>query len=276
MIKFILGCFLLISCGNTGQEVSVVAEVGPPVQQKVGDTLNTRFAAPTGYERVKSDSNSFAFYLQNLPLKPEGSLVKYYNGAEKIKDVYAAVVNQPIRNKDLQQCADAVMRLKAEYHFSRKEYSAISFKLTNGFVMDYTKWMSGHRLQINGNTTWWELKKQPSNTYDDFLDYLDQVFTFAGTLSLSKSLKSRPINEMQIGDVFIKGGSPGHAVIVVDMAKNAKGEKMFILAQSYMPAQETQILKNPNDLNSSPWYTLPTSTLETPEWNFNATDLKTW
>jgi hypothetical protein len=81
---------------------------------------------------------------------------------------------------------------------------------------------------------------------------------------------------MQIGDVFIQGGSPGHAVIIVDMAKNSKGEKIFILAQSYMPAQETQILKNPNDTNSSPWYTLPTSTLETPEWDFNATDLKTW
>jgi len=256
--------------------MSVVAKAEPPVQQKVGDTLNTRFVAPTGYERVKSDSNSFAFYLQNLPLKPAGSLVKYYNGAEKTKDVYAAVVDQPIRNKDLQQCADAVMRLKAEHLYSRNEFNKISFTLTNGFEMAYSKWMGGYRLAVDGNKTSWVLKKQPSNTYEDFLDYLDRVFTFAGTLSLSKSLKARPVNEMQIGDVFIQGGSPGHAVIVVDMAKNAKGEKMFILAQSYMPAQETQILKNPNDSNSSPWYTLPTSTLETPEWNFNATDLKTW
>jgi hypothetical protein len=203
-------------------------------------------------------------------------LVKYYNGSEKTKDVYEAVVDQPIRNKDLQQCADAVMRLKAEYLYSRKEFNNISFTLTNGFEMAYSKWMGGYRLAVDGNKTSWVLKKQPSNTYEDFLDYLDRVFTFAGTLSLSKSLKSRPINEMQIGDVFIQGGSPGHAVIIVDMAKNSKGEKIFILAQSYMPAQETQILKNPNDTNSSPWYTLPTSTLETPEWDFNATDLKTW
>jgi len=27
---------------------------------------------------------------------------------------------------------------------------------------------------------------------------------------------------MKIGDVFIKGGSPGHAVIIVDMAENDK------------------------------------------------------
>jgi hypothetical protein len=274
MRKLWLLLFLILSaCGGMGEKFAIT---GDTEINKEGKTIQDRFSLPIGYTRVKSDSSSFAFYLQHLPLKPDGSLVKYYDGSEKSKDVYEAVVDQPIRNKDLQQCADAVMRLKAEYLYSRKEFNKISFNLTNGFEMAYSKWMDGYRLAVDGNKTSWVLKKQPSNTYEDFLDYLDRVFTFAGTLSLSKSLKSRPVNEMQIGDVFIQGGSPGHAVIVVDMAKNAKGEKIFILAQSYMPAQETQILKNPNDTNYSPWYTLPTSTLETPEWNFTSTDLKTW
>jgi Domain of unknown function (4846) len=274
MHKLWLILFLSLSaCGGVSEKFAII---GNTQNNKEGKTIQERFSLPEGYQRITSDSTSFAFYLQHLPLKPAGSLVKYYNGSEKTKDVYEAVVDQPIRNKDLQQCADAVMRLKAEYLYSRKEYNKISFTLTNGFEMAYSKWMDGYRLAVDGNKTSWVLKKQPSNSYEDFLDYLDRVFTFAGTLSLSKSLKSRPINEIQIGDVFIQGGSPGHAVIVVDMAKNSKGEKIFILAQSYMPAQETQILKNPNDTNSSPWYTLPTSTLETPEWDFNATDLKTW
>ena len=42
-----------------------------------------------------------------------------------------------------------------------------------------------------------------------------------------------------------------------------------------MPAQETQILKNPNNPNTS-WYSLSklTETLITPEWTFSVNDLK--
>jgi len=45
---------------------------------------------------------------------------------------------------------------------------------------------------------------------------------------------STNIEEINIGDVFIVGGSPGHAVIVVDMAQNDNNEKIFLLAQSYI------------------------------------------
>jgi len=81
---------------------------------------------------------------------------------------------------------------------------------------------------------------------------------------------------MQIGDVFIQGGSPGHCVIVVDMAHDPKtGEKIFILAQSYMPAQDIQILKNPSNAAISPWYSVDFGdVLKTPEWTFTKGDLK--
>ena len=74
-------------------------------------------------------------------------------------------------------------------------------------------------------------------------------------MSLNKQLIHVEADQLQIGDVFIKGGSPGHAVIVVDKCTNAKGEVKFMLAQSYMPAQETQILVNPAS-PESPWYDL--------------------
>ena len=61
------------------------------------------------------------------------------------------------------------------------------------------------------------------------------------------------IDELQIGDVFLKGGSPGHVVMVVDICQNEKGEKAFLLAQGYMPAQEFHIVKNPLHEND-PWY----------------------
>src|SRR4030095_10250248 len=118
---------------------------------------------------------------------------------------------------------------------------------------------------------------EPSNTYKDFRNYMEFVFTYAGTLSLSKSLKQKNIKDIAAGDVFIFGGSPGHAVIVVDVAENKSGQKVFILAQSYLPAQETQILKNTNDFTLSPWYTANISgSLYTPQWTFELNQLKTW
>jgi hypothetical protein len=79
---------------------------------------------------------------------------------------------------------------------------------------------------------------------------------------------------MQIGDVFIKAGRPGHAVIVVDMAE-CEGDKVFLLAQSFMPAQEVHILKNLQDSELSPWYDLDLEDdLQTPEWTFELQALR--
>ena len=169
------------------------------------------------------------------------------------------------------------MRLRAEYLWNNKRYDEIHFNFTNGFRVDYSEWMKGRRIIIKGTKAYWNNRYAPSNTYSDFWNYLEIVFSYAGTLSLSKELKPVPLNDLKIGDVFIKGGSPGHAVIVVDLATNKEGEKIFLLAQSYMPAQEIQILKNPNNPNSS-WYSINEckNGLETPEWDFKKGCLKTF
>ena len=271
-----------IGCGqatNNHVEVvqSVASEPDKGFSNDMGATLQTRFNTPSGFERKPVDKHSFAFYLRNLPLKPVGSKVKYYNGDTKEDFVYDAVVDMEISNKNLQQCADAVMRLRGEYFYSQKEYDKISFSLTNGFRVDYSEWIQGNRVVVNGNKTSWRKSAEPSNTYKDFRNYMEFVFNYAGTLSLTKSLHSKNIKDISIGDVFIFGGSPGHAVVVVDVAENKIGEKFFMIAQSYMPAQETQILKNLNDDKLSPWYSSDIiGSLVTPQWTFSKDQLKAW
>lgn len=241
-----------------------------------GMTIETRFLPPKGYSRIPVQRNSFARYLRSLPLKPHNSSVRYYDGTIKQNNgIYDAVIDLPIGKKDLHQCADAIMRLRAEYFWQQGKYDAIHFNFTNGFRADYSEWMKGRRIKVKGNTVWWNNRTAPSNTYEDFWQYLEYIFMYAGTASLSKEMHRIDIQKMQIGDVFIIGGHPGHAVLIVDIAKNKENNIAFMLAQSYMPAQEMHILKNPQQQALSPWYLLDDSEkLYTPEWTFKKTDLK--
>jgi hypothetical protein len=241
-----------------------------------GNTILSRFNPPAGFVRKQIDKNSFGNYLRNLSLKNDGAVVNYFDGREKSDLVYDAVVDMDIGKKDLQQCADAIMRLRGEYYFSEKEFEKISFTLTNSFRMDYSEWMKGNRLAVEGNKTHWVKSAAPSNTYADFRKYMEVVFGYAGTLSLSRSLKTKNIADIAIGDVFVHGGSPGHAVIVVEVAENKSGEKVFMIAQSFMPAQDIHILKNFNDENISPWYRNNIGELNTPQWYFDVSELKSF
>jgi hypothetical protein len=239
-----------------------------------GNTVATRFEVPVGYTRKTYATGTFGNYLQQLPLKPSGALTHFFNGKEKPNKVAAAVIDVSVGNSDLQQCADAIMRLRAEWLFSEKRYNDIAFDLTNGFNMKYSEWKQGKRL--NSACNGWTTGGTASESHEDFMNYMQKIFSYAGTLSLSKELQNKNIANLEAGDVFIQGGSPGHAVIVVDVAEGAEG-KIFLLAQSYMPAQDIEILKNLNNAKMSPWFKAnEMGLLKTPEWDFEWSQLKSW
>ena len=129
---------------------------------------------------------------------------------------------------------------------------------------------------MNGSEVQWVHAGRLDSSYSNFKSYLQSVFKWAGSLSLSRELRSvGDIQNMQIGDVFIQGGSPGHVVLVVDMAVHRRtGKKLFLLIQSFMPAQDVHILINPDNSQLDPWYELEFGdTLITPEWTFTRHDL---
>ncbi len=272
--------WMFVACGQHKPEpqITIPKDVLASKITVAGSSISTRFKVPYGFKRVLADSGSFAFYLRNLPLKPAGSLVTFYNAKYKPNNnVYDAVVDLPIGKRDLHQCADAVMRLRADYLYQSKKYDSIQFNFTNGFKADYANWRKGKRIVVKGNQVSWKQSEQASNTPKDFWKYLEMVFSYAGTASLEKEMKSISLAEIRIGDVFIKGGFPGHAVIVVDMGIDKDtNRKIFLLAQSYMPAQEIQILKNPNNKDLSPWYGASeiSNELRTPEWTFKKSALR--
>jgi hypothetical protein len=168
------------------------------------------------------------------------------------------------------------MRLRAEYLWSAKKFEAIHFNFTSGHNSKWLDWKSGKRPVVKGNQVSFVQKAAADGSYANFKQYMTDIFNWAGTSSLSKELKKVEMKDMQIGDVFIQGGFPGHAVTVVDMAETAAtGEKLFLIAQSYMPAQQIHVLRNPSDEKLSPWYKIKSSgIIETPEWTFTTNDLR--
>jgi hypothetical protein len=259
--------------------VPATAQETAPAVDPLGMTVETRFRPPAGYERQAQPDDSFASYLRQLPLKPDGAQVKLYDGRIKPdRGIYAAVVDLPIGHRDLHQCADAVIRLRAEYLFAQKRYAEIRFGFSSGFTAEYSRWRRGERIVISGNSARWVPTGRPGDGPRSFWRFLEVVFSYAGTSSLSRELLGVPGDNPEIGDVFIQGGHPGHAVIVVDKAADKmNGRRIFLLAQSYMPAQELQVLRNPNNGRLSPWYEAGFGeTLVTPQWIFGAADLKQW
>lgn len=243
-------------------------------------SLASRIPPPPGYERVKVPLRSFAAWLRGLPLKPGNPPVYLYNGVIKtFQTGHNAVVDMDVGHADLQQCADALIRLFAEYLYQVDDLEHIVFRLTNGDTPAFSVWTAGMRPQVNGNTITWQSTKAPDSSYAALKQYLQFIFTYAGSFSLHQQLHTvADITDMRIGDIFIQGGFPGHAVMVCDMAYNEQtGDTVFLLVQSYMPAQDVHVLNNLPDPALSPWYRLDFGdTLHTPEWTFTKYDLMRW
>jgi Domain of unknown function (4846) len=249
----------------------------PPNSYNPRQTVQARFMPPAGYQRVPVAAGSFGQWLRYLPLLPAGTPVKLHNGQLKDRqDVHAAVLNIDVGQRDLQQCADAIIRLRAEYQFSQQP-DQVHFHLTSGDDIWFRDWYSGTGFRVVGDAVQPTPRPAEAPTHAALRRYLDQIFTYAGTLSLSKELRPVPLAQVQSGDVLIRGGSPGHAVLVLDMAvQPTTGRRVALLAQSYMPAQQMHVLKNGWDNTGlGAWFLLnpAASQVSTPEWTFRREEL---
>jgi len=217
---------------------------------------------PDGYKRVGVSMNSFRDYLQNLPLRKDKTVYLYNKQPKLNQSLHYAVIDISTGEKDLQQCADAIMRLRAEYFFNKKQYDSIRFPKGEHSFYQYSSSVSGDK-----------------NNRKSFLRFMEQVFVNCGTYTLEQQLKPvRHFSDMQIGDVFVKAGAPGHAEIIVDMAVNPlNGKKIYLLAEGYMPAQDIHILLNPVMQGMGPWYELTDQKeIVTVSWIFTDNQLRHW
>jgi len=241
-----------------------------------GTSLQARIKVPQGYSRVQVEKGSFTDFVRNYPMKEHESKVLLYNGNEKgNQDAHVAVFDLPIEEYDLQQCADSIMRMYAEYYWNSKVYDKISFHFVSGFDAKFSKWMQGYNIKVSGNSVNWVSDSSCNSSYESFKKYMRMVFNYASTLSMDKESKEIEVSDIHVGDIFIKGGSPGHVVMVADVCVNGDGKKAFLLAQGYMPAQQFHVLKNPNSEDGIWYYEDEIEyPFRTPEYSFDEGSLK--
>ena len=106
---------------------------------------------PVGFKRVFYSNAQFGYYLRSLQFDPD-NIVHLYNGQPKnTQNMAYKVLNIDVGHKDLQQCADAVIRLRAEYLFKQKKLtrSVLSLPMVKRFVgMTMRKVCAQHLTEI--------------------------------------------------------------------------------------------------------------------------------
>ena len=197
---------------------------------------------------------SWQHFLQTLPVK-NGSIADYADNPVSNPGKAFKIIDYDIGKRDLQQCADAIMRLRAEYLFMHKRYSEIEFHFTSGHLFTFLAYCNGSRPVVTGNQVKFTQHGQIIQPAHAALrNYLDIVYAYAGTISLAKELKK--VNRLSIGTVIIKAGSPGHCSIIIDQAVTSTGEKVYKLAEGYTPAQSIYVLRNLKKPAMGAWHTI--------------------
>ena len=223
-------------------------------------TIETTFNPPEGYERVISSPYHKWVINQKIILDEP---VYYHTGYIKpgLNETYIAKFDYKIGTRDLHQCADATIYLHAKYNWDTNQTDRIKYYFTNGMLYSYEDYLKGFRPIVNGNESKLVRRNDEAlyeNNLTNLRKYLTIIWSYAGTLSLAKyETDFVGWNGPFPGDMFLYGGNPGHVVNVVDIIekggrKYPGNERKFILSQSWMPAQEHEILLNPKD--NSVWF----------------------
>lgn len=240
---------VLTGCGNINTPVKI---------NPLGNTIRDRIPAPEGYTWIIEESGSFGEFLQRSEVKADGSPILDFR-QEPIgnQNEHVAVLNYDVGFSDLQQCADAVIRLRAEYLFQQKRFDEIQFHFTSGDLFRWNDYKNGFRAKVSpSNQVVFEDAAPTDSSYQNFRKYLNAVYMYAGTISLNKEThKVSNNNQIKSGDILVTPGSPGHAVMIVGRAKNKAGNILYLIAEGYTPAQSIHIITNPF-AGTNPWYSL--------------------
>jgi hypothetical protein len=230
--------------------------------------LDRTVPAPPGFRRVETGAGSFGAWLRGLPLRPPRTSVRAFDGRELLgpgDGRVFAVAELDVSPVDVQQCADSVIRLHAEWLWSRGDKAKIGYHFLSGDFATYARYASGERPQVDGPRVRWAQSASASDDRTTFRKYLDMVFNYASTISLAQRTTKIDRAVLGPGDFFVLPGGPGHAILILDVAIDDRGRKVALLGQGFMPAQDFHVLASREE-GLSPWFSLDGDAVDTPFW----------
>lgn len=255
---------------------SSTTAVSPPAAPRVAwlpdesprEALSARLAPPPGFTREAVAAGGFGEFLRALPLEPPGARVIAYDGSTVLAGDdrrVAAVVALDVGRADLQQCADSIVRLHAEWRWSQGARDH-AYAAAASLPLPLARFVAGERVVARGAALEWRpLARRRTLDHALFREYLDTVFAWANTGSLARDARVVDKERLRAGDFFVLPGAPGHAVLVLDVATHPDGRRVALIGQGFMPAQSFHVLRPAGDVA---WFTLDpaASGVKTPFW----------
>ncbi len=233
----ILVAFTLACGGDLAEEEEPATTTAPAPAPSVPSSsgpLWEVFPPPAGAERLEADP--FATWIGALNVKAPDVPVRTHDGRVVRGHPGARVIDLPMVPGDLQQCADAAIRVRAEW--LEETGGEILYHATSGDPIPWTRWQAGERpYEKDGGLAW-----RPG-TGGGWEAYLTAVMVWAGTWSVA-TYDTVPAEDPRAGDLLVEGGFPGHAVMLLDVAK--RDEETFVLiGESFMPAMDFHVEPGP-------------------------------
>jgi hypothetical protein len=224
------------------------------------ETAMHRFAGSLpGYTVFADEAESWTEWLRLLPLAAPGTPVRNYRGEIVVPgddEHLAAVVAMDLGTQNVQQGADVVLRLHAEWRWWVKDLRMLY--LSDAKVeLPLQKWVAGERLVAReGKPTWIrQAEPKPKLDYADFRAYLDSVFTWSDSEALLADSVPLAPESLEPGAFFLHEGPPAEVLIVLDVAASPAGKRAMLLAQGLNPAEDIHVIR-PN--RTSLWFPVRT------------------
>lgn len=224
-----LAC-VTVACGQAA------AQSDPHARHAIAIVPVCAIQPPAGYTRVRYDTLSYAGWLQSLPLRLGEPGVRLHDGTRAVREFYRirGVLNLPLLFKqDLEQCADWAMRLWAEYHLQTGRTSSL-------YLLNY----GGNAVRLS----------ESGRQYRAFLKW---AFANANAHSLKAGCLAVAADSLRPGDMFVQneGGGVGHVSVVMDKCVDSRGQALYQIGYSFMPAQEFHLETAADAYGVGGWFT---------------------
>jgi hypothetical protein len=216
-------------------------------QRRRFEPLVERIAVPAGYERAPVPDRSFAAWLRHLPVASEETPVTTVNETVVLAADHpnlAAVVALRPRAERLLNGVNILIRLRAEYCWTAQRTEALVFHFTSGHLAGWRAWSLGDRPFVDGRNVAFRRVVGRDDSRDSFCMYLETVFRYASLPSLLADTRPADDRRIEAGDILVQRGRPGHALMVLDIATDARGRLRVLLGQGGRPAQAFHVLQS--------------------------------